>query len=303
MSEQHEQWDIVSSVGFTALLVAAGRAVESCRDDRLVDDPWARRFVDAAATPAPVPTRPGQRWTIVGDDPGVQAEVDGFWSTMASYQGVRSRFFDATLQSAVDAGVEQVVLLAAGLDVRALRLSWGPQVTVFEIDQAAVLEFKDHVVAAHDGRPTCERRAVGVDLRDDWVAALRGSGFDPSRRTAWLAEGLLPFLPAQAQLDLLRSIDELSAPGSVIAAEHFEDVFALLAERPGVAALAEPFGVTMSELVPREPRTPAARQLAESGWDVSSAQSPAVARGYRRELGTFPGGARFTSDLVVGTKL
>lgn len=302
MAEKHEQWDIVSSVGFTALLVAAGRAVETCRDERLVDDPWAQRFVAAANPPSAVPVRPGETWAVDDPDPEIRSEVDGFWTMMATYQGVRSRFFDDALDRAVAAGADQVVLLAAGLDARALRLQWGPGVIVYEIDQAGVLEFKDEVVDSHDGSPTCDRRGVGVDLRDDWVSALRAQGFDPSRPTAWLAEGLLPFLPAQAQEQLLLAIHELSAPGSTIAAEHFADAIGMMSGRRSLAALVAPFGVEFSSLVSSEQRPPAARRLAELGWDVASSDSPGVARGYGRELGGLPEGIEFSSDLVTATK-
>ncbi|TCK23022.1 SAM-dependent methyltransferase [Pseudonocardia endophytica] len=302
MSDQHEQWDIVSSIGFTALLVAAGRAVEGHQDRPLVDDPWAARFVAAAEPPSTVPVRPDQTWELSDPAPGVQDEVDAFWTMMTSYQGVRSRFFDTVLDRAVADGVHQVVLLAAGLDARALRLVWGPSVTVFEIDQSGVMEFKDEVVDAHDGRPTCDRRVVGVDLRDDWAAALRASGHDPSKPTAWLAEGLLPFLPADAQEQLLRTIDQLSAPGSVIAAEHFADAIGMLGHHRGMAALTAPFGVDPAVLASPEERTPAARRLDELGWDVATRHSPDVARGYGRELGPMPDGTEFSSDLVTATK-
>ena len=302
IQQDHEQWDIVTSVGFTALLVAAGRAVEGHRDRPLVDDPWAARFVAAAEPPSTVPVTPDQRWNLDGVDQEVRGEVDTFWSMMTSYQGVRSRFFDTVLDRAVAAGVHQVVLLAAGLDARAMRLAWGRPVTVFEIDQAAVLEFKDEVVGAHDGRATCDRRVVGVDLRDDWAAALRASGFDPTRPTAWLAEGLLPFLPAAAQEQLLRTVDEYSAPGSVIAAEHFDNALETMGRNRGMAALTAPFGLEPTTLASAEERTPAARRLAELGWDVATRPSRDVARGYGRELGTMPDGTKFSSDLVTATK-
>jgi len=302
MSDRYEQWDIVSGVGFTALLVAAGRAVEGHRERPLVTDPWAARFVAAAEPPSTVPVTPDQRWNLDGADQQVRGEVDAFWSMMTSYQGVRSRFFDTVLDRAVAAGVHQVVLLAAGLDARALRLEWGPPVTVFEIDQAAVLEFKDEVVGSHDGRPTCDRRVVGVDLRDDWAAALRASGFDPSRPTAWLAEGLLPFLPADAQERLLRTVDAHSAPGSVIAAEHFENALQMMGRGRGMTALTAPFGVEPTGLASAEERTPAASRLSELGWDVDTRPSPDVARGYGRELGTLPDGTAFSSDLVTARK-
>lgn len=256
----------------------------------------------AAEPPSTVPVRPDQSWDLPGSDDATRSEVDAFWTMMTSYQGVRSRFFDTVLDGAVARGVDQVVLLAAGLDARALRLAWGPSVTVFEIDHAGVLEFKDEMVDAHDGRATCDRRVVGVDLRDDWAAALRSSGFDPSRPTAWLAEGLLPFLPAAAQEQLLRTIDSYSAPGSEIAAEHFDNALQMLGHSRGMEALTAPFGVVPAELASPEERTPAARRLAELGWTVSSQPSPDVARGYGRELGPMPDGTQFTSDLVTATK-
>ena len=60
---------------------------------------------------------------------------------------------------------------------------------------------------------------VAVDLRDDWPAALRGAGFDPTQPTAWSAEGLLGYLPPEAQDRLLDTITALSAPGSRLATE------------------------------------------------------------------------------------
>ena len=60
-----------------------------------------------------------------------------------------------------------------------------------------------------------------VDLRHDWPKALRDAGFDPSEPTAWAAEGLLPYLPADAQDLLFERIHVLSARGSRIAVESF----------------------------------------------------------------------------------
>src|SRR6201999_681384 len=64
-----------------------------------------------------------------------------------------------------------------------------------------------------------ERRVVAIDLREDWPAALKAAGFDPSQPTAWSAEGLLGYLPPDAQDRLLDTITELSAPGSRVAVE------------------------------------------------------------------------------------
>jgi methyltransferase (TIGR00027 family) len=302
VSDRYEQWDIVSSVGFTALMVAAGRAVETNRDGGLVDDPWAERFVDAAGTPQRLPTRPEEGWPRTGQDPAVAAEVDAFWSVMTTYQGVRSRYFDAALTAATERGIDQVVLLAAGLDSRAVRLSWAAGTTVYEVDQPAVLEFKDEVLAEHGAQPRCDRRVVGVDLRDDWVSALRAAGFDPQRPSVWLAEGLLPFLPAAAEADLFAAVDELSAPGSTVAVEHFAPVFENSAAHPAIVAFGAPFGMDLRDLAQTEPRTGPAERLTGMGWSVEAIPSPDAAAGFGRPLPALGSGIRMNSVLLTATR-
>lgn len=89
--------------------------------------------------------------------------------------------------------------MAAGLDARAYRLSWPAGTVVYEVDQPEVIAFKSDALARIGAEPTAERRAVGIDLRDDWSTALRDNGFDAAAPTAWIAEGLLPYLPPQAR--------------------------------------------------------------------------------------------------------
>ena len=112
-----------------------------------------------------------------------------------------------------------MVILASGLDSRAYRLDWPAGTTVYEIDQPQVLDYKSTTLAENGVTPSADRREVAIDLRQDWPAALRAAGFDPTARTAWLAEGLLMYLPAEAQDRLFTQIGELSAPGSRVSAE------------------------------------------------------------------------------------
>ncbi len=132
---------------------------------------------------------------------------------------VRTHFFDAYFDSAVATGIRQVVILASGLDSRAFRMQWPSGTVVYEIDQPKVLQYKAGRLADHGLSASAERREVGMDLRFDWPSALKAQGFDPARPTAWLAEGLLMYLPADAQDRLFEHITTLSAPGSRIAAE------------------------------------------------------------------------------------
>ncbi|OBK66755.1 SAM-dependent methyltransferase, partial [Mycobacterium sp. 1165178.9] len=136
----------------------------------------------------------------------------------------RTRFFDSFFYAATQAGIRQAVILASGLDARAYRLAWPADMTVFEIDQPQVIEFKAATLAKLLAAPQAELRTVAVDLRNDWPKALAEAGFDESQPTAWIAEGLFGYLPPEAQDRLLDNITALSADGSRLACEAIPDM-------------------------------------------------------------------------------
>ncbi|MGB6208033.1 class I SAM-dependent methyltransferase [Mycobacterium sp.] len=211
-----DSWDITESVGATALSVAAARAVETASADPLIRDEFAYLLVSSAGQPWARLASPSLEW-LDDDEHGRRAH-----RLACDYQAVRTHFFDNYLADAVAAGgIRQVVILAAGLDSRAYRLDWPAGTTVYEIDQPQVVEYKTATLTSADAAPKATRRTVPVDLRDDWPAALSAAGFDRSQPTAWLAEGLLPYLPAEAQDRLFEMLTELSAPGSQVAVEAF----------------------------------------------------------------------------------
>jgi methyltransferase (TIGR00027 family) len=203
-----DSWDLASSVGATATMAAAARAIATREDRSLIDDPFAEPLVRAVGVD--LLTRLASGEEPPGDLVG-QVAIDG--------AKVRTKFYDEFFVEATNAGVTQVVILAAGLDSRAYRLPWPAGTVVYEVDQPPVVEFKTRTLAELGATPTADRRVVAVDLRDDWPAALRAAGFDPARPTAWSAEGLLGYLPPEAQDRLLDTITELSAPGSRVATE------------------------------------------------------------------------------------
>ncbi len=200
----HDQWDIVSGVGYTALMVAGWRAVHAVNPDPLAVDPYAELFITASGDPY---------WTgQLADPPSTQNAT-----TFPRLYGVQTRFFDDFFVASTGNGIRQAVIVAAGLDSRAYRLTWPAETTVFEVDQPAVLEFKTQVLGEHGVQPTAVRRDVASDLRDDWTSALSAAGFDASRPAAWSVEGLLPYLTAAAQNALFTAISDNSAPGSRVA--------------------------------------------------------------------------------------
>jgi len=203
-----DTWDLASSVGATATMAAAARAIATRADRSLIDDPFAEPLVRAVGIDLLTRLATGE---VAPDDLVGQVAIDG--------AKVRTKFYDEFFLDATNAGVTQVVILASGLDSRAYRLPWPTGTVVYEVDQPQVMEFKTRTLAELGAAPTADRRVAAVDLRDDWPTALRTAGFDPARPTAWSAEGLLGYLPPEAQDRLLDTITELSAPGSRVATE------------------------------------------------------------------------------------
>lgn len=206
-----DTWDLASSVGATATSVAASRALASHGPDALIHDPYADALVKAVGVESLIRVANGE--ATIEDDPMLNRR------RMTEQIAVRTRYFDDFFTNAARDGIRQAVILASGLDTRAYRLSWPAGAVVFELDQPQVIEFKTRVMADLGVSPTAERRAISVDLRDDWPAVLRENGFDVNQPTAWIAEGLLIYLPPEAQDRLLDNITALSAPDSRFATE------------------------------------------------------------------------------------
>lgn len=212
---ENDTWDLATSVGATATMVAAARAIATNADNPVINDQFAEPLVRAVGVDF------FTRW-VTGDL--AAADVDDEESTwklehMPAAMAARTRFFDSFFRDATQAGIRQAVILASGLDARAYRLSWPADMTVFEIDQPQVIAFKTTTLTELGAAPTVDLRTVAIDLRQDWPAALRDAGLDPEAPTAWIAEGLLGYLPPEAQDLLMDNITALSADGSRLAVE------------------------------------------------------------------------------------
>ncbi|MER5882117.1 SAM-dependent methyltransferase [Streptomyces sp. NPDC001910] len=231
----------IDAIGRTAFAVAALRAAEHRRTDRLFSDPWAEQFLRAA-----------------GEVLGPPEATEDFAALMRTQAAVRSRFFDDHLVGATERGVRQVVLVASGMDSRPWRLHWPEATTVFDLDQAPVLRFKDEAMEGRVAHTAATRRAVAADLREDWASCLHAAGFRDDRPTAWLLEGILYALNEKAAEGLLADLTRLSAPGSTLAFDHFE-------VGPSLRAATDRLGADLSRLWQSGPTDPAA-WLSHHGW-------------------------------------
>lgn len=206
----NDTWDLASSVGATATMVATARAAASRKADPIINDPFAEPLVLAAGI---------ELFALLARGELDFADIGTGW--IPEFFGVRGWFFDGFFPSALSVGIRQAVIVGSGLDSRAYRLHWPADAVLYEIDQPEVIEFKETTLARAGAAPAVRLRSVGVDLRHDWPTALRQAGFDPAQRTAWLVEGLMiGYLPGDAQRRMLDLITQLSAHGSRVSADH-----------------------------------------------------------------------------------
>ena len=257
-----DRWDLASSVGATATMVAAQRAVST--EHKFIDDPYAAPLVRAVGIDVYVRL-------VNGEIPvGGESEFDPH--RMARGMACRTRFYDNFFLEAARSGIAQAVILASGLDARAYRLPWPAGTVVYEVDMPEVIEFKTLALADLGAEPTAERRTVAVDLRDDWAAALQAAGFDSKAPSAWSAEGLLIYLPDEAQDALFDNITALSAPGTRLAFDFVPDtaVFADPRWRSHHDRMSElGFEVDFNDLVHHGERSHIPDYLEQRGWRVS----------------------------------
>jgi methyltransferase (TIGR00027 family) len=264
----NDSWDLASSVGATATMVAAQRAIAN--REKLIDDPFAEPLVRAV----------GLDFFVRALDGDIDFEdINPEFNMRRAAEGmaVRTRWFDALFTDAAAAGVRQAVILAAGLDARAYRLPWPDGTVVFEVDQPDVIEFKSKTLAELGAKPTADLRTVAIDLRADWPKALRDNRFNPNEPTAWIAEGLLIYLPPEAQDLLFDRINELSAPGSRLATEHIPDVSMFADERSQqISERLKQYGhdIEMEDLIYHGERSDVLEYLTGHGWEVSAQKTP-----------------------------
>jgi methyltransferase (TIGR00027 family) len=183
----------------TAKWIAAARARESARPDRLFDDPFAA----ALAGEAGVEFLARSEAASGGENP---------------FLPIRTRYFDDLL---LNGAARQIVLLGAGLDTRAYRLPLSDGTRIFELDRGEVLEEKERILTAANAIAQSICHAVAVDLTGSWMEPLVAAGFDSSRPSTWIAEGLLFYLSGEQVRSLLECARKLSASESVFAADVF----------------------------------------------------------------------------------
>lgn len=187
----------MDAIGKTSLLVAAMRAMETKRNDtegRLFSDPYAELLAGTEGMEL-------LKKALVesGDQPAI---------------AVRTQFMDEKINAALKQGVRQIVILAAGMDARAYRMSFPHDTQVFELDRQEVLTYKSEKL--RNAQPHCQHHFLAVDLREDWQNILLESDFKSGNHTLWLVEGLLMYLEKSQVLTLFEKINALASPKDIL---------------------------------------------------------------------------------------
>ncbi|OBJ07486.1 hypothetical protein A5624_22295 [Mycobacterium sp. 1482292.6] len=285
-----DSWGLKTSVGATATMVAAARAVASKSPNPLINDPFAEDLVRAVGI---------KLFTQIVDGLVSFSEIGAGW--LPAYFGLRSRAFDDFATQACFLGLRQAVILASGLDSRAYRLDWPSGISIYEVDQPEVIGWKRDILAKLGCAPATHHRCVGVDLRRDWAKALLQAGFDDSKPTAWIVEGLLVgYLPPRAHDEILDAITGLSAPGSRIVADHTDIrrpdlINEFLSEFHDQWCQRDP-SLNLRGLTFSGPRQDPAVYLAERGWVTHNANVTDLLRAAGRSpsaAGEFPASSEF----------
>lgn len=205
----------------TSLYTAMLRAQESARPDRLFSDPLA----ETLAGPQ-------------GNDVLAWMEARSPGAAQNPVIPIRTRFIDDTFERILgESGVDQLVILAAGMDTRAFRLPLPPDLALFELDRPEVLDLKAARLAQLNATPRCRRIPIPADLTGDWSTTLQDGGFDRQRPAAWLAEGLTPYLTDDQVHHLLDMLSELAAAGSWLLVDVFNHSFLTSPQMAGFRAM------------------------------------------------------------------
>jgi methyltransferase (TIGR00027 family) len=203
-----------SPISKSAMLVVTACAVVSKEPvyARTFKDPYAAWFAAAiseeAAARLPTLDDPTLRAAFIKE---TERDLDG----LVTHVVYRKPWITDRVQEALEAGVEQLVILGAGCDTLSLRLAQTlSQIKVFELDREPVIDFRRRVLQEHFALAD-NVRLLAIDFRDqDPGEVLRANGFDQNRPAAIVAEGVIEYLTGDAVERLFAFAREMGASSS-----------------------------------------------------------------------------------------
>lgn len=203
------------AASWTAEVNAFQRAAETLRPPgrRLVDDTYSRHFVRHPALRAML-----THWRSA--DAALRV-FDQRWGGLHAHIALRVRYVEDACETAISAGIRQLVLLGAGFDTTSLRRADTP-VTIFEVDAPATQAEKRPVVERLlPPQHSCRIHWVACDLEQNGLReTLLDAGFDPAAAALVVWLGVTPYLTRDAIDATLADLAGLCAPGSRVVLDH-----------------------------------------------------------------------------------
>lgn len=199
----------------TAEIMARHRASELRfpEDQRVCSDPYAMYFVSEAfkkSIKRPLRFYLARLW-ITWMYPGVHNAVIS-----------RVRYMDDCVKTCLENGLVQMVIIGAGYDTRAYRFKGlSEKVSVFELDHPATQKVKKEKLKEIFNSLPEHVTCVPIYLDKDRISdRLFEEGYDPSKKTLFIMEGLLMYLPPSFVDKILDFIKTNSGPGSWVTFDY-----------------------------------------------------------------------------------
>lgn len=148
-------------------------------------------------------------------------QTDGIYGS----QVCRTRFIDEKMQAALDSGIEQILILGAGLDTRAYRMALNEQAKVFEIDLAWVQKYKTEKLKKFYGALPKQVCYAPIDFNMQAISeVLKESPFDFQKPTFIIWEAVTQYISPAAVTKTFQFISTMPAGSSVVFTYVLESV-------------------------------------------------------------------------------
>eukprot|EP00961_Rhodomonas_salina_P212044 2863053-Rhodomonas_salina.1 len=201
--------EILDAVAFTSRFVAAERAMESARPDALFHDPYAERLGGQT----------GKNFSKKFADHTEWNPIFNWREYHVTWMAVRTKYIDDKMNAFAAKWKQQqksfqIVSLGAGLDARAFRMDCLRDSCrgFFEIDVKEVNAAKFNAMTRMQATALCPLVTLAVDLaKSEIKPALLAGGFDISKPTFWLMEGLTMYLTPEVNASILGQIQQFQA--------------------------------------------------------------------------------------------
>ncbi|CAL8461666.1 g1197 [Coccomyxa elongata] len=226
----------LTAVAKTAMLVAAARLAEAKHEQPVLTDELLEAIIGSSGEVVAA-----MRQCI--QETQQQEREDGV-NHVASFTSVRMKFGDSQLVQFRASHVSfQVVILGAGLDTRPWRLDLGSGVSIYDIDQKDMTEFKNARLLAADAQLQMDGKThrfplrcgswkgVPLDLTGSWLPGLLLSGLSTDVPTVWVAEGLFYYMDQEAGSALLKTMASASTPDSMLIMTHLNHALFTASQR------------------------------------------------------------------------